>query len=266
MAGIPELRYISASLGQEGVLVLKYNRSHAGNAINNATIKELFRALQWAIEEPRVKIIVQTGEGRFFTTGMDLSSIQGEDDSPQILYDVNKLMIDCEKITIAAVNGPGVGYGASSIGLFDLVYAVPDAYFFTPFIKWGLCAEACSSFAFPSIMGRQRASHMLLTGERMTATELEAAGLVSKVIAKENFLQDVLALANPLAGQPTEALRVNKQLLSRGWKEQLHETNEQELRAFEDLMKGDAAKKRAGMFAAEQALKRANGKGRVHNL
>ncbi|KIA75426.1 hypothetical protein HK57_00070 [Aspergillus ustus] len=266
MVDIPEFRYISATLGDEGVLVLKYNRPQAGNAINNATIKELFRALQWATEETRVKIIVQTGEGRFFTTGMDLSSIQGEDDSPQILYEVNKLMINCEKITIAAVNGPGVGYGASSIGLFDLVYAVPDAYFFTPFIKWGLCAEACSSFAFPSIMGRQRASHMLLTGERMTAAELEAAGLVSKVIPRENFLQDVLALASRLAAQPAEALRVNKQLLARAWKEQLHETNEQELRAFEDLMQGDAAKKRAGMFAVEQALKKGNGKRRAQNL
>ncbi|KAL4993879.1 galactose mutarotase-like domain-containing protein [Aspergillus recurvatus] len=86
-------------------------------------------------------------------------------------------MIDCEKITIAAINGPGVGYGASSIGLFDLVYAVPGAYFFAPFIKRGLCAEACSSFAFPNIMGRQRASHMLLTGDRATAPELAAAGL-----------------------------------------------------------------------------------------
>lgn len=49
---------------------------------------------------------------------------------------INKLLIECPKITIAAVNGPRIGYGASSIGLFDLVYVVPDAYFFAPFIKW----------------------------------------------------------------------------------------------------------------------------------
>jgi peroxisomal 3,2-trans-enoyl-CoA isomerase len=175
-------------------------------------------------------------------------------------------MIACEKITIAAINGPGVGYGASSIGLFDLVYAVPDAYFFTPFIKWGLCAEACSSFAFPSIIGRQRASHMLLTGDRITAVELEAAGLVSKVFPKENFLRDVLAIANHLAHQPAEALKANKHLLSRPWKDQLHDANERELRDFETLMQGEAAKKRAAMFAAEQASKRAGGQGRAHNL
>ncbi|KAJ0418678.1 ClpP/crotonase-like domain-containing protein [Aspergillus carlsbadensis] len=232
MTALPEFRYITASLGEEGTLVLKYTRPGAGNAINNATIKELLRALRWAVEDPRVKVIVQTGEGRFFTTGMDLSSTQGEDDSPQILYEVNKLMIDCEKITIAAVNGPGVGYGASSIGLFDLVYAVPDAYFFTP----------------------------------ITAVELEAAGLVSRVIPKQNFLRDVLSIADHLARQPAEALKANKQLLSRPWKEQLHATNGRELRAFEELMQGDAAKKRAAMFAAEQASKRATGEGRGHNL
>lgn len=46
------------------------------------------------------------------------------------------MLIDCEKVTIAAVNGPGAGYGTSSLALFDLVYAVPNAYFFTPFVKW----------------------------------------------------------------------------------------------------------------------------------
>ncbi|KAL4736104.1 ClpP/crotonase-like domain-containing protein [Aspergillus similis] len=195
-----------------------------------------------------------------------MTSSQGEDDSPRVLYEVNKLMIDCEKITIAAINGPGVGYGASSIALFDLVYAVPGAYFFTPSIKWGLCAEACSSLAFPSIMGRQRASHMLLTGDRITAPELATAGLVSKIIPEENFLSDVLAIASHLARQPADALIANKRLLSKSWSEQLHKTNERELRAFDELIKSGAAQRRVEMFAAEQALKSGNKQGRAQNL
>jgi peroxisomal 3,2-trans-enoyl-CoA isomerase len=49
-------------------------------------------------------------------------------------HSLNKLLIESEKILIAAVNGPAAGYGVSSLALFDLVYSVPDAYFFTPFV------------------------------------------------------------------------------------------------------------------------------------
>ncbi|KAL4789148.1 ClpP/crotonase-like domain-containing protein [Aspergillus venezuelensis] len=269
MAPIPQLRFISITLHEDGVLVLRYSRPEAGNAITTLIIKELLIALQWAVGDPRVKVIVQTGEGRFFTTGRDMSSHpdnQGAEDSPLILYHVNKLMINCEKITIAAVNGPGVGYGASSIGLFDLVYVVPDAYFFAPFIKWGLCAEACSSHTFASAMGRQRASHLIFTGEKMPAQELKEAGLVSKIIPKGNFLQDVLTIAHQIAAKPTQSVKANKQLMSAFWREELHKANDQELVCFQELLQTDAAKRAGELFAAEQALKKARKQGRVHNL
>ncbi|KAL2850304.1 ClpP/crotonase-like domain-containing protein [Aspergillus pseudoustus] len=253
-------------MSPEGILVLKYNRPEVGNATNYVMMKDLLRALHWAIEESTVKIIVQTGQGKFFSTGMDLSSPQWEDDALQVLYEINKLMINCPKITIAAVNGPGVGYGASSIALFDLVYMVSDAYFFTPFVKWGLCAEACSSFTFPSILGRQRASHMILAGGRITAKELELAGLVSKLIPRQNFWQNVLDMAVSLARQPQEVLAANKRLLSVFWKQKLLDANEQELRVFKELLQTSSARAREGRFAEERASRKMNSKGTDQSL
>jgi Delta3-Delta2-enoyl-CoA isomerase len=97
------------------------------------------------------------------------------------------------------VNGPAAGYGTSSIALFDLVYAVPDAYFFTPFVKWGLCCEGCSSVTFSRIMGYQKAASLILAGDRLTAQELDNAGLITKILPKETFMNDVLTIARKIA-------------------------------------------------------------------
>lgn len=119
-------------------------------------------------------------------------------------------MIKTPKILIAAVNGPAIGYGTSILSLFDLVYSVPDAIFFTPFVKWGLCAEACSSVTFMQIMGRQKAASLILAGERMTAQELESAGLITRIldVPKEGFLEEVMKIARRVATQPPGALKV----------------------------------------------------------
>ncbi len=86
---------------------------------------------------------------------------------------------------------------------------MPEAYFFTPFVKWGLCAEACSSVTFMRIMGRQKAAAMILAGERMTAKELSDAGLVTKVLPKENFVDEVLKIAKRINAQPPGAVKVS---------------------------------------------------------
>ncbi len=147
----------------------------------------------------------------------------------------HKLLINCPKVLIAAVNGPGIGYGTSSIALFDLVYSVPDAYFFTPFVKWGLCAEACSSYTFSKAMGRQKASSLILADERASAQDLERAGLISKIIPAKNFMRDVLAIASRIAGLPAESLEFNKGLLMRNFRAELLQANEIELKGLREL-------------------------------
>ncbi|KAF4333320.1 dodecenoyl delta-isomerase [Fusarium beomiforme] len=169
---------------------------------------------------------------------------------------MNKLMIDCDKILIAAVNGPGVGYGTSSLGLFDLVYSVPDAYFFTPFVKWGLAAEACSSFTFAHAFGRQKASHLVLTGESMTAQELESAGLISKIFPADDFLNTVLGIAHRVAELPPISLKANKSLVTSYFKDQLHRANDLELELFAKLAAGSETKEAVQKFAIEQRAKK----------
>lgn len=148
---------------------------------------------------------------------------------PLLHSEIHKLMINTNKVLIAAVNGPAPGWGTSSLALHDLVYATPDAIFFTPFVQWGLCAEACSSYTFKNIMGRQKASALILAGARMTADELERAGLITKILAKEGFLNGVLDVAKGMIKLPKESLKLNKKLMMRGTREDLLKINEVEL-------------------------------------
>ncbi|KAF5709487.1 dodecenoyl delta-isomerase [Fusarium globosum] len=177
-------------------------------------------------------------------------------DGPALLHTMNKLMISCDKILIAAVNGPGVGYGTTSLGLFDLVYSVPESYFFTPFVKWGLAAEACSSFTFARALGRQKASHLLLTGERMTAQDLESAGLISKIFPADDFLNKVLGIAHNVAELPPISLKANKSLVTSYFKDQLHRANDLELELFAKLAAGSETKEAVQKFAVEQRAKK----------
>jgi peroxisomal 3,2-trans-enoyl-CoA isomerase len=118
-------------------------------------------------------------------------------------------MINTSKVLVAAVNGPAVGWGVSSLSLFDLVYSVPGLQYLTPFVKWGMCAEGCSSVTFSRIMGRQKAAALILGGEKMSAEELEAAGLITKILPKDDFRENVLNIARRVVAQPPNALKVS---------------------------------------------------------
>lgn len=126
--------------------------------------------------------------------------------------------------------------------LFDLVYSVPEAYFFVPFVKWGLCAEACSSFTLPYILGRQRASKLLLAQERISAEELREAGLISELVKGHELMSVVMDVASRLAELPPDSLVVNKRLMMLPHRERLLQANTAELKALRDRVRSHEAK------------------------
>lgn len=167
--------------------------------------------------------------------------------------ELHETLVNAEKPLLAAVNGPAVGWGVTSMALFDLVYSVPDAFFFTPFVKLGLCAEACASVSFARIMGRQKATALILAGERMTSQELESAGLITKILPKENFLPQVMEIAHRMASQPFESLKFNKKLIMDGYREELLAANERECEGLRQL--GNTKESRDAISAFEQESK-----------
>lgn len=101
-------------------------------------------------------------------------------------------------------------------------------------MRWGLAAEGCSSFTFPAIMGHQKASALLIAGEQMTAEELYVAGLVTKVLPAEGFLDKVMETAERMAGYSQAAIFTTRELLRRKLRNDLHEANLREVQALRD--------------------------------
>ncbi|KFY42752.1 hypothetical protein V494_02270 [Pseudogymnoascus sp. VKM F-4513 (FW-928)] len=227
---VPSYANVKVEIMNHGIVALvTYNRPQSGNSLHPKMLAELVAALKWIHSNPAIRIMIQSGTGTFFNTGMELvdgdgmSFAQGSD-----FHELNRIMILSDKILIAAVNGPAAGYGVSSLALYDLVYSVPDAYFFTPFVKWGMAAEAASSFSFPGLMGHQKAASLFLAGDRITAQEGEQIGLISKILPREQFLAQVIQIAARIAQSAPASLRATKEQMRQPVRQELLDANDQE--------------------------------------
>jgi Delta3-Delta2-enoyl-CoA isomerase len=226
----PLYMYVKVEMMEDGyVALMKYNRPRSGNSLHPKMLTEVVLALKWVENQSAVRIIIMSGEGRFFNTGMELldgagmSFAQGSD-----FHELNRMLIVSEKVLIAAVNGPAAGYGVSSLALYDLVYSVPDAYFFTPFVKWGMAAEGASSVSFPRLMGHQKAASLFLAADRITAAEAERLGLVSKILPKYDFLEQVIQIAKTISHSAPGSIKATKELMRLPVRQALLDANDRE--------------------------------------
>ena len=262
----PKLENVSITVDsqQPAIALIKFNRPKNANALNVPLVQDYLSALRWTEQEPSIRIITTTGEGKFFTAGLDLldPSVKATEGATisdafiSTLYDIHEHLIKTDKLLISAVNGPAPGWGTTHIALSDLVYATPGAFFFTPFVQWGLCAEGCSSLTFTKIMGRQKASALILAGQRMSAEELEKVGLVTKILPQDGFVDGVLQVARNVAKLPPASLRFNKQVMMRTEREALLECNRMELEALKEQVRKKESLDAIAGFAEETERKK----------
>ncbi|KAH6677633.1 ClpP/crotonase-like domain-containing protein [Halenospora varia] len=241
------------------IATMTMNRPQSGNSLHPKMLAEMVSAMKWMDKHRDIRIILITGAGRFFNTGMELlddsgvSFAKGSD-----FHELNRLFILSEKILIGAVNGPAAGYGVSCLALFDLVYSVPDAYFFTPFVKWGMAAEGASSFSFPRLMGHQRAASLFLAGDRISAVEAEKLGIVSKILPKDGFLRRVIDTATKMAKAPPGSLLATKKLMKAPVLQDLLDANNRECTLIHEERFGfEEYNEAIKQFRIEQDQKRA---------
>ncbi|KAF2017883.1 ClpP/crotonase [Aaosphaeria arxii CBS 175.79] len=248
----PSYQFVKVELLAAGhVAIIKLNRPNSGNSCHPTLVSEWSSALEWIEQQPDIRVVIQTGEGKFYCTGMELVDSGPVPALPfargSVFDSLCRTLICTEKILIAAVNGPAAGFGVSSLGLFDLVYSVPDAYFFTPFVKWGMTTEGASSYSFTKLMGHQKAALLFLAGDRVSAEEAERLGLVSKILPGAGFLDHVQAIARRISQSPPGALRATKRLMKHQHREELLAAHEREC----DVMQNE----RYGSEESRQALK-----------
>ena len=227
---------------KEKVMVITLNRADKFNSFNREMALQLQDALDEAEANENVRAIVLTGIGKAFCAGQDLAEaidpngpgiakIVDEHYNPIILR-IRKI----EKPIIAAVNGVAAGAGANIALACDIVTATNSASFIQAFSKIGLIPDSGGTFFLPRLVGFQRATALMMTGDKVMATESQQMGMIYKVFADETFMTDALAFANTLANMPTKAMGLTKRLLN----ESLFNTHDKQL-AREGIIQVDAA-------------------------
>lgn len=224
---------------QEGaVFIIQMNRPDKKNALLQTMYRALAEGIKHGDADDSVNAILICGTDDCFTSGNDVgdfvvSQAPGAE-RPSVQY--MKALLNSRKPIVAAVNGLAIGIGTTMLMHCDLVYAAEDAYLHLPFTRLGLCPEAGSSWLAPAIMGHQRASELLLLGERFSAIKAQEYGLVNEVLPAQQVYQYALEKAQTLASLPSEAVQTSKHLIKRGQIEQVNDTISLELVNFSRLL------------------------------
>lgn len=215
-------------VGDDGVATMTINRPERMNALRPQTTKEMREAIAAAREDDAVRCLLVTGAGRGFCAGDDFQAIflaenrMGNQSARQIrriksgeesLDDLFAL----EKPTIAAVNGPAVGYGMDIALYCDIRFASESAKFGWFFVRRGVLGTVGGTFILRQLVGLSKAFELTLTGDMVDAAEAQRIGLVSKVVPQEELLDEARAMARKLASGPPLAQRAVKRAMHKGF-------------------------------------------------
>ena len=197
------------------VRVLRLARPAKKNALTVAMYEALVAAFAEADRDDAIRVLRITGAPGVFTAGNDIFDFMqrpptGEDSAVVRLLIA---LVDFSKPIVASVEGHAVGFGTTILLHCDLVLAARGAKFRMPFVSLGLVPEAASSVLLPGMVGLQRASEWLMLGTEFGAEDAHAAGLVNRVVTPEAMEEEAEKIAQSLAAQPKEALRLTKKLI-----------------------------------------------------
>lgn len=206
---------------KDGVAYITLNRPEVFNSFNREMALELQDTLDTCNENEEVRAMVITGSGKAFCAGQDLKEVTTPELNPgfkKILEEHYNPIItrirSIEKPIIAAVNGVAAGAGANIALSCDVVVANEHASFIQAFSKIGLVPDSAGTFFLPRLIGFQKASALMLLGDKVSAQEAERMGMVYKTVSSGDFNAEVENLAETMANMPTQALGFTKRLLN----------------------------------------------------
>lgn len=220
------------------IATITLNRPDVLNSFNMLMAKELQNAIK-RCEEPDVRAVVLTAEGRAFCAGQDLDEVApAEKPWPDIRDIVResynatiKAIRSLEKPIICAVNGVAAGAGANIVLACDFVIASERASFMQAFCHIGLIPDSGGTWFLPRLVGLPRATAMMMLGEKIPAADAFAMGMIYKVSPEESFRDDVAELATRLSKMATRGLGLTKHAINQA----LSNTLEEQLDLEEEL-------------------------------
>ncbi|NKX45628.1 enoyl-CoA hydratase/isomerase family protein [Roseicyclus persicicus] len=198
---------------REGDLwVVTLNRPDKANSLTAAMLERLTDIVMEATVDPHIKALVLTGAGdKVFSAGADLDEARAGLATSPLWEQVSGGIAALPCLTIAALNGTLAG-GAFGMALAcDLRLAVPDARFFYPVAKLGFLPQPSDPGRLVALMGPARAKLLLMGGQKLTADEAYAFGLVDRITLPEHLMDQARHLAaDALAGKPEVLQRIKE--------------------------------------------------------
>ncbi|WP_026750885.1 enoyl-CoA hydratase-related protein [Sediminibacterium sp. C3] len=205
---------------ESGVAFITMNRPDKLNSFNRPMALQLQAILDECASDENIRAIYLTGAGKGFCAGQDLAEVV-DPEGPgmqRILSEhynpIVQRLREIQKPVVAAVNGVAAGAGANIAFACDIVVSKSSASFIQAFSKIGLIPDSGGTFTLPRLIGFQRASALMMLGDKVSATEALQMGMLYKVFEDEVFETESKKLAVQLATMPTKALGYIKQALN----------------------------------------------------
>lgn len=227
------IRYETA----DGVALVTLDRPDRLNAWTSRMEQELRWAFHDADNDPEARVIVLTGAGRGFCAGADMEALRhleegarygevlgrGQSDIPEVEPGAGvrpdfdhgfSWLLGLRKPVIAAVNGAAAGVGFVLMCFTDIRFAAAGAKLTTSFGRLGLPAEHGVAWLLPRLVGAGRAADLLFSARVVLAEEAVALGLVNRVVAPDDLLDETMAYAKAMAAEcsPASLLTMKRQL------------------------------------------------------
>jgi enoyl-CoA hydratase/carnithine racemase len=199
----------------EGVAGLTLNRPEQYNALSRELLDALQAELDLIKDDPAIRVVVITGQGRAFCAGHDMKEIANErerDKLTALFSQCSQVMLSLARLpqpVIALVDGLAAAAGCQLVAACDLALATSNARFATSGVKYGLF---CSTpmVALSRNLPRKPAMEMLLTGDFIEAEDAFRLGLVNKVVPPERLEETFDSMVARLLDKPREVLALGK--------------------------------------------------------
>ena len=241
---------------QGRVAIIRLNRPKALNALNDNMMNELGDALARFDADKTIGCIILTGSEKAFAAGADIAAMAeydyGDAFGGNYIGRNWEHILNVRKPVIGVVQGFCLGGGCELAMMCDFLIAADSARFGQPEIKVGVTPGAGGTQRLPRAIGKSKAMDMLLTARMIDAAEAERTGLVSRVVAADNVMEEALAAATIIAAMSVNVAMAIKDSVNRAFETTLTEGVRYERRYFHAAFGTPAQKEGMSAFLAKR--------------
>lgn len=205
----------------EHVLVVTINRPERMNSIGGTVLTDLSRIFLAAEHDADVRVLLLTGAGRAFCSGLDLKDVSSGKTNTKSMgpTKINEtppmVMRRMDTPILCALNGAAAGYGMDMALGCDLIIASEKARFVPP-IRRGAVPESGGTWLLPRLVGWQKASEIVMLGRILEAPDIERLGLANRVVPHDDLMEQAMAWAQEMAHNAPLAVQAAKRTMRQG--------------------------------------------------